>query len=113
MEVRGDGSGAFDVTEWRVDPQALGLAPATMADLRGGNAAFNAGVIRSVLEGEQGPRRDIGIINAAAALIVAGRVDDLQDGLALASDAIDAGRAVGVLDALIATSQAELRRQPG
>ena len=47
LEVRGDGTGEFVVTEWRVDPGALGLAPATMADLRGGNAAFNAGVIRS------------------------------------------------------------------
>ena len=113
LEVRGDGTGAFEVTEWRVDPQELGLAPATMADLRGGNAAFNAGVIRSVLEGEQGPRRDIGILNAAAALMVAGRVDDLQSGLGLATDSIDSGRAVDVLDALIATSRDELRRQPG
>ena len=68
LEVRGDGAGAFEVTAWRVDPRALGLPPATMEDLRGGNAAFNAGVIRSVLEGEQGARRDIGILNAAAAL---------------------------------------------
>ena len=113
LEVRGDGGGDFEVTEWRVDPGALGLAPATMADLRGGDAAFNAGVIRSVLEGEKGPRRDIGVLNAAAALLVAGRVDELSDGLALASASIDAGHAVGVLDSLIATSRDELRRQPG
>jgi anthranilate phosphoribosyltransferase len=113
LEVRGDGSGAFEVTEWSVDPEELGLAPATLDDLRGGNAAFNAGVIRSVLEGEQGPRRDIGILNAAAALMVAERVDDLRGGLTLAADAIDSGRAVDVLDALIATSRDELRRQPG
>jgi anthranilate phosphoribosyltransferase len=113
LEVRGDGTGAFEVTEWRVDPQEFGLAPATMADLRGGDAEFNAGVIRSVLEGEQGPRRDIGILNAAAALIAAGRVDDLQSGLGLATDSIESGRAVAVLDALIATSRDELRRQPG
>jgi anthranilate phosphoribosyltransferase len=113
LEMRGDGSGDFEVTEWSVDPRDLGLAPATMDDLRGGHAAFNAGVIRSVLEGELGPRRDIGILNAAAALMVAERVDDLQGGLALAADAIDSGRAVGVLDALIATSRDELRRQPG
>jgi anthranilate phosphoribosyltransferase len=113
LEVRGDGSGSFEVTEWSVDPEELGLASATLDDLRGGNAAFNAGVIRSVLEGEQGPRRDIGILNAAAALMVAERVDDLHSGLALAADAIDSGRAVDVLDALIATSRDELRRQPG
>jgi anthranilate phosphoribosyltransferase len=113
LEVRGDGTGDFEVTEWRVDPQEFGLAPATMADLRGGHAAFNAGVIRSVLEGEQGARRDIGVLNAAAALVAAGRVDDVQSGLALATESIDSGKAVGVLDALIATSRDELRRQPG
>jgi anthranilate phosphoribosyltransferase len=113
LEVRGDGAGAFEVRRWRVDPRALGFPPATLADLRGGNAAFNAGVIRSVLEGERGARRDIGILNAAAALVVAGRVEDLESGLGLAADAIDNGRAVAVLDALIATSRDELRRQQG
>ena len=112
LEVRGDGTGEFVVTEWRVDPGALGLAPATMADLRGGNAAFNAGVIRSVLEGERGARRDIGVLNAAAALIVAGRTDDLESGLVLAAESVDSGQAVGVLDALIATSQDARQRQP-
>ena len=80
LEVRGDGAGEFEVREWRVDPATLGFAPATMDDLRGGDAAFNAGVIRTVLEGERGPRRDIGVLNAAAALVVAGRVDDLEAG---------------------------------
>ena len=113
MEVRGDGTGDFEVTEWRVDPREFGLAPATMADLRGGDAAFNAGVIRSVLQGEQGARRDIGVLNAAAALVAAGRVDDVRSGLALATESIDSGNAADVLDALIATSREELRRQPG
>jgi anthranilate phosphoribosyltransferase len=112
LEVRGDGAGEFAVTRWRVDPAALGFAPATMADLRGGNAAFNAGVIRAVLEGEQSARRDIGILNAAAALIVAGRTDDLESGLVLAAESVDSGQAVGVLDALIATSQDARQRQP-
>ena len=113
LEVRGDGTGDFEVTEWRVDPREFGLAPATMADLRGGDAAFNAGVIRSVLQGEQGARRDIGVLNAAAALVAAGRVDDVRSGLALATESIDSGKAAAVLDALIATSREELRRQPG
>ncbi len=114
MEVRSDGAGAggrdYDVSEWRVEPAALGLAPATLADLRGGDAAFNAGVIRDVLEGERGARRDIGLLNASAALLVAGRVDDLASGLALAAESVDSGRACGVLDALVATSREELRR---
>ena len=111
LEVRGDGSGEFEVSDWRVDPAALGFAPATMADLRGGDAAFNARIIRSVLEGEQGARRDIGLLNAAAALVVAGRVTDLESGVEAATESIDSGRAVAVLDALVATSQEALRRQ--
>ncbi len=66
-----------------------------------------------MLEGETGARRDIGILNAAAALMVAGRVPDLASGLTLARESIDSGRAVGVLDALVATSRAERRDQPG
>jgi anthranilate phosphoribosyltransferase len=111
LEVRGDGSGDFDVSSWRVDPAVFGIAPATMADLKGGDAAFNARVIRSVLEGETGPRRDIGVLNAAAALMVAGRVDDLGTGMELAAEALDRGRALAVLDALIATSRAALRQE--
>ncbi len=113
LEVRGDGSGEFEVQDWRLDPAALGFAPARMEDLRGGDAAFNAAVIRSVLEGEAGARRDIGVLNAAAALTVAGRVDELADGIVLATESVDSGRALGVLDALVATSQDALRRQTG
>ncbi len=115
IDVRGDagGSGRYEVSEWRVDPAALGLAPATLADLRGGDAAFNAGVIRSVLEGEPGARRDIGLLNASAALVVGGRVEDLASGLAVAAESVDSGRALDVLDALVATSQDELRREKG
>jgi anthranilate phosphoribosyltransferase len=113
LDVRGDGSGAYDITEWRVDPVALGFAPATMEDLRGGDAAVNAAVIRSVLGGERSARRDIALLNAAAGLMVAGRVDDLGAGVVLAADAIDSGRAAGVLDALIATSRAALPPPPG
>lgn len=114
LEVRAAGSdGDFELDEWRVDPHQLGLPPASMADLKGGDAAFNAKVIRSVLEGETGARRDIGVLNAAAALMVAGRVDDLPSGLTLASESIDSGRALAVLDALVATSQAALPDQPG
>jgi anthranilate phosphoribosyltransferase len=111
LEVRGDGAGAYELRDWRVDPAELGLVPATMDDLRGGDAAFNAGVIRSVLEGEQGPRRDIGVLNAAAALMVAGRVDDLAGGLEVAAESVDSGQAIKVLDALVTTSQAARRQE--
>jgi anthranilate phosphoribosyltransferase len=111
LEVRGDGSGGYEQCEWRVDPASLGLAPATMADLRGGDAGFNAAAIRSVLGGEVGARRDIGLLNAAAALLVAGHVEELTTGLARAEESIDSGRALGVLDALVAVSQREALSQ--
>ncbi|MGP0029634.1 MAG: anthranilate phosphoribosyltransferase [Acidimicrobiales bacterium] len=106
LELNGDGAGSFALTEWKVDPSALGLAPATLDDLRGGDAAFNARAIRAVLGGERGANRDIGALNAAAGLMVAGRVGDLAGGLELALDSLDSGRAEAVLDALVATSQA-------
>jgi anthranilate phosphoribosyltransferase len=108
LELVGDGSGSFEVSQWRVDPSALGLAPATMDALRGGDAEFNARAIRAVLGGERGANRDIGLLNAAAALMVAGRVADLAAGMELAAGSIDSGRAEAALDALIATSQAAL-----
>jgi anthranilate phosphoribosyltransferase len=112
LDVRGDGSGDYEISEWRVDPVALGLAPATMEDLRGGDAAVNAEAIRSVLGGETGARRDIALLNAAAGLMVAGRADDLAAGIVQAAESIDRGRAAAVLEAMVATSQAALRRQP-
>jgi anthranilate phosphoribosyltransferase len=111
LDVQGDGNGHFEISEWRVDPVALGLAPATMDDLRGGDAAFNAEAIRSVLGGERSARRDIGVLNAAAGLMAAGRAPNLSDGMAVAESAIDDGNALRVLDALVATSQDALRRQ--
>jgi anthranilate phosphoribosyltransferase len=112
-ELVGDGSGAYEVSQWRVDPEELGFPMATMDDLRGGDAAFNADVIRSVLAGERGARRDIGVLNAAAGLMVAGRVNDLEAGVVLANESIDSGRAAAVLGALVTRSQAELRQEQG
>jgi anthranilate phosphoribosyltransferase len=106
LELNGDGAGTFELTEWRIDPAALGFAPATMADLRGGDAAFNARAIRSVLSGQRGANRDIGVLNAAAALMVIGRVDDLEAGVHRATESLDSGRAEAALDILVATSQA-------
>lgn len=106
LELNGDGAGTFDLAEWRIDPASLGFAPATMEELRGGDADFNARAIRAVLAGERGPNRDIGVLNAAAALLVIGRVDDLAAGVELAIDSLEGGRAEAALEALIATSQA-------
>lgn len=113
LDLDDDGAGGFTVRTTRVDPADLGLAPATMDDLRGGDAAFNADVIRRVLDGETGPRRDIGILNAAAALVIAGRADDLEGGLGLARRSIDEGRAAAVLEALCRVSTEARASQPG
>ncbi len=106
LELTGDGAGAYELSEWRVDATSLGLARATMDDLRGGDAAFNARAIRDVLAGAHGANRDIAVLNAAAALLVIGRVDDLSAGVELAADSLDGGHAARALDALVATSQA-------
>jgi anthranilate phosphoribosyltransferase len=108
LEVNGDGTGAYEISEWRVDPVALGFPPATMEDLRGGDAGVNAQAIRSVLGGERSARRDIAVLNAAAGLLVAGAVGDLTEGIARAESSITTGRAEAVLDALVTTSQASL-----
>jgi anthranilate phosphoribosyltransferase len=113
LELNGDGDGSFDLTEWRVDPVALGLAPATLDDVQGGNAIFNAQAIRSVLNGAPGANRDIGLLNAAAGLMVAGRAADLAGGLVQAAQSIDSGRAEAALDALVAISQLALADELG
>lgn len=86
-----------------LDPSAFGLAPATAEDLRGGDVAHNADVVRRVLAGETGPVRDAVLLNAGAALAVhAGEVDDLTAGVAAgmerAAKAIDSGGAAAALD---------------
>lgn len=111
LEVRSDGSGSGEITTWRLDPTGLGFPRATMEDLRGGDASFNADVIRRVLGGEQGARRDIGVLNAAAALVVAGRAADLAQGVELAARSVDQGRAAEVLQDLARISTEEAARE--
>jgi anthranilate phosphoribosyltransferase len=90
-----------EISEFVIDPGALGLAPAVPADLAGGEPAENADAIRRVLAGETGPHRDIVLLNAAAALVLAERAPDLTTGLGIAAGAIDDGSAAGVLDGLV------------
>jgi anthranilate phosphoribosyltransferase len=106
LEVTGaNGDAGPEVTVRRVDAAALGLRPAAMAELRGGDAAFNASVIRRTLEGEPGAPRDIGVLNAAATLVVAGAAADLEEGVARAEVALDTGRARRALADLVRVSQ--------
>ncbi len=95
-----------------VDPAGLGLAPARLADLVGGDAATNAGFARRVLDGEAGPHRDIVLLNAAAGLVAAGVSAGLEAGLVSAAAAIDDGRAAAALDRLIQVSRREASPPP-
>jgi anthranilate phosphoribosyltransferase len=82
-------------------PEAFPLQPATLADLRGGDREINAAIIRRLLRGEErGPKRDIVLLNAAAALFVAGQTRTMIDGWAMAAETIDSGRALRKLQAL-------------
>jgi anthranilate phosphoribosyltransferase len=93
------------VKRYRVRPQDFGVGRGRREDLAGGDAATNAKIIREVLEGERGPRRDFVCINAAAALVAAGRATDFRRGALLAAKAIDSGLARAKLAALIAFSR--------
>ncbi|MGK0312394.1 MAG: anthranilate phosphoribosyltransferase [Ilumatobacter sp.] len=94
-----------EVSEFAIDPADLGLAPATADDIRGGSPENNAEAVRRVLAGDLGPHRDIVVLNAGAALVVAGRVDTVAAGLDLAGAAIDDGRAAATLAKMAEVSQ--------
>ena len=87
---------------YEVTPEDFGLERAPISAISGGDAAHNAGLIRAILAGEPGPRRDIVIANAAAALVAAGRAADFLEGAQLAAQSIDSGAARQKLEALIA-----------
>ncbi len=92
-EVDGESLRTFTVT-----PEEAGLPPADLAALHGGGPEENAAIAREILSGTPGPRRDVVLLNAAAALVVAARAATLRDGVALAAAAIDDGRARAQLD---------------
>lgn len=90
---------------YTLDARELGLARARKEDLLGGTPAQNAAITRAILEGELGPKRDIVLLNAAAALLVAGRAASWEEGLEAARTAIDSGAARAKLDALVTLTQ--------
>jgi anthranilate phosphoribosyltransferase len=90
------------VKRYTVTPEDFGMSRNPIETLRGGDAQENAALIREVLEGRPGPRRDIAVINAAAALVTAGIAANFQDGVQLASTAISSGLAQKKLAALVA-----------
>jgi anthranilate phosphoribosyltransferase len=116
--VHGDGmdemttTGVNQVAEWRggdvrlfdITPEAAGLPRARLGDLRGGDPQENAAALRNLLNGERSAYRDVVLLNAAAAFLVAERVETLPEGVARAAASIDQGRALAALDRLIAIS---------
>lgn len=92
------------IRSFEITPEAYGLARATPESLKGGDGTANALALRAVLEGEPGAYADVALINAAAALVVAGRADDLGAGLELAHASLDGGHAAAALDRLVAVS---------
>ncbi len=100
------------VRTFTVRPEDFGLARATIGDLLGGDREQNAQIIRAVLDGAPGPRRDIVLMNAAAALVAGARARDLKDGVGLAAESIDGGAARRTLGALVRLSQALAGEKP-
>jgi anthranilate phosphoribosyltransferase len=92
------------IREFTVTPEDAGLARADLDAIKGGDAQTNAAAIRALLDGAHSPFRDVAILNAAAALIVAGRAADLREGARLAAQAIDQGAAALALQRLVAIS---------
>jgi len=94
-----------DIEHHEIRPRDAGLEMSTLAQLKGGSASENAAAITRLLGGEHGPFRDIVLLNAAAALIIADKAKNLREGAAMAGDAIDAGHAKATLEKLAACSR--------
>jgi anthranilate phosphoribosyltransferase len=108
-------TGETDVAEWRdgsvrlftITPEAVGLPRAALADITGGEPAYNAAALTALLDGQTGPYRDIVMLNAAAAFLVADRVETLREGVELAGAVLDDGRAKAALAGLVAATNSE------
>jgi anthranilate phosphoribosyltransferase len=100
VEVDGE-----ELRRYEVSPEDVGLERADYEDLTGGTPDVNAETTRAILAGEAGPRRDLALLNAGAAVYVSGRVDDLAAGVRAAAEAVDSGAAQRALDDLVALTQ--------
>jgi anthranilate phosphoribosyltransferase len=94
------------VRSYEVEPEEFGMMRSTLPEIAGGDARENADIIRAVLDGEKSARRDVVLLNAAAALVAAGRADHIAEAILLAAKSIDAGLAAGKLEALVRFSSA-------
>ncbi len=94
-----------EIKVFDLDPRKLGLPRTALSDLAGGTLEENAAITRAILGGEKGPKRDTVLLNAAAVLVAGEKARDFSEGIALAAEAIDGGKALEKVDALIRMSQ--------
>jgi anthranilate phosphoribosyltransferase len=102
-------TGETDVSEWngkgvssfKIRPEDVGLKPCSPDELKGGDACENAEILKGILSGERGPKRDMVVLNAGAAIYIAGRAHDLKGGVIKAEESIDSGRALAVLRSIM------------
>lgn len=110
-------TGETEVAEWRegamrlftITPEAVGLQRASLAEITGGDPAFNAAALTRLLDGETGAYREIVLLNAAAAFLVADKVETLREGVELAGAVLDDGRAKAALAGLVAATNSEVQ----
>jgi len=95
-----------EVKEYTIEPEQLGLKRCLLADLHGGSADESAVIVRAVLDGKPGPARDVVLLNSGAALYVSGNAATLQDGMGLAAESIDSGKARRKLQQLVEMTNA-------
>ena len=93
------------VRSYTISPDELGLPWVSVEEIKGGDKAENALILRRLFQGEKGPIRDVVLLNGAAILMVGGKAQDLKDGIGLASEAIDSGEALRRMEALVELSQ--------
>ena len=96
---------AGDIRHYTISPDDLGLAPAALQSLAGGSVDENAEIMTDVLRGASGPRRDVVVANAAGGIVAGGKAADLREGVQVAQQSIDSGRALEKLELLKEVSQ--------
>ena len=93
------------IGSYQLQASSLGISAFNLVDIQGGDLDLNARIVREVLEGKPGPQREAVVLNTAAALMTAGKAEDLKEGMQMAAEAIDAGKALAVLRNMISYSR--------
>ena len=94
-----------EITHAQFTPEDFGIRRSKLADLAGGDVADNVRILRGILEGEKGPRRDAAIVNAAVGLVAAGIAEGFVEGVEVATESVDSGAAAEVLERVVKRSQ--------